>query len=181
MSYRCTNCTSPKPITKEVEGTGPHGNKLICPDCGKFYRWLPKNSASPLLSEFLLDRAWYEDRCTDWEKQFIASVAKQKKLSPRTSTDHQMGKRTQKVGIVGKYGTRYGASLRKQIKVTEITQHARYTCQFCGKDSVRRQAVGIWNCRACKKTTAGGAYTPSTAAAVTVRSTVRRLREMKEL
>ena len=44
-----------------------------------------------------------------------------------------MGKRTKKVGIVGKYGTRYGASLRKQIKVTEITQHARYTCQFCGK------------------------------------------------
>jgi large subunit ribosomal protein L37Ae len=44
-----------------------------------------------------------------------------------------MGKRTQKVGIVGKYGTRYGASLRKQVKVTEITQHARYTCQFCGK------------------------------------------------
>lgn len=47
-----------------------------------------------------------------------------------------MGKRTQKVGIVGKYGTRYGASLRKQIKVTEITQHAKYTCQFCGKVSI---------------------------------------------
>lgn len=28
---------------------------------------------------------------------------------------------------------RYGASLRKQIKKMEITQHARYTCTFCGK------------------------------------------------
>lgn len=28
---------------------------------------------------------------------------------------------------------RYGASLRKQVKKMEITQHARYTCAFCGK------------------------------------------------
>jgi len=41
----------------------------------------------------------------------------------------------------------------------EITQHAKYTCTFCGKDSVKRQAVGIWKCRACRKTVAGGAWT----------------------
>jgi large subunit ribosomal protein L37Ae len=72
-----------------------------------------------------------------------------------------MGRRTKKVGITGKYGTRYGASLRKQIKVAEINQHTKYSCQFCGKDSLRRQAVGIWNCSRCRKTLAGGAYTPS--------------------
>jgi Ribosomal L37ae protein family len=44
-------------------------------------------------------------------------------------------KRTKKVGIVGKYGTRYGASLRKMVKKIEITQHAKYTCTFCGKVS----------------------------------------------
>jgi len=92
-----------------------------------------------------------------------------------------MGKRTKKVGITGKYGTRYGASLRKQVKEAEINQHQRYTCQFCGKDAVKRQAVGIWYCSGCKKTTAGGAYTPTTSSAVTVRSTIRRLREMKEM
>jgi ribosomal protein L37AE/L43A len=32
-------------------------------------------------------------------------------------------------------------------------------CQFCGKNAVKRTAVGIWNCRSCRKTTAGGAYT----------------------
>jgi len=42
-------------------------------------------------------------------------------------------KRTKKVGITGKYGTRYGASLRKDIKKMEITQHGKYTCSFCGK------------------------------------------------
>ncbi|MEQ2179804.1 60S ribosomal protein L37A [Goodea atripinnis] len=45
-------------------------------------------------------------------------------------------KRTKKVGIVGKYGTRYGASLRKMVKKIEISQHAKYTCSFCGKVSV---------------------------------------------
>eukprot|EP00292_Cryptomonas_paramecium_P000804 CAMPEP_0113686668 /NCGR_PEP_ID=MMETSP0038_2-20120614/15430_1 /TAXON_ID=2898 /ORGANISM="Cryptomonas paramecium" /LENGTH=92 /DNA_ID=CAMNT_0000607041 /DNA_START=86 /DNA_END=364 /DNA_ORIENTATION=+ /assembly_acc=CAM_ASM_000170 len=91
-----------------------------------------------------------------------------------------MGKHTTKVHITGKYGVRYGASLRKQIKKIEITQHATYTCQFCGKDSVKRQAVGIWKCKACKKTLAGGAYTMNTPAAATVRSSMRRLREMVE-
>jgi large subunit ribosomal protein L37Ae len=42
-------------------------------------------------------------------------------------------KRTKKVGIVGKYGTRYGASLRKIIKKMEVSQHSKYACQFCGK------------------------------------------------
>ena len=42
-------------------------------------------------------------------------------------------KRTKKVGVVGKYGTRYGASLRKMVKKMEITQHSKYTCVFCGK------------------------------------------------
>lgn len=55
----------------------------------------------------------------------------------------------------------YGASLRKQVKKIEISQHARYTCTFCGKVSVKRVAVGIWDCRSCGKTVAGGAYTVS--------------------
>jgi len=67
-------------------------------------------------------------------------------------------KRTKKVGVVGKYGTRYGASLRKMAKKLEITQHATYTCAFCGKDAVKRKAVGIWSCGSCRKTVAGGAW-----------------------
>ncbi|CAI7819311.1 unnamed protein product [Closterium sp. NIES-53] len=90
-------------------------------------------------------------------------------------------KRTKKAGIVGKYGTRYGASLRKQVKKMEVSQHAKYFCEFCGKFSVKRQVVGIWHCKHCNKTKAGGAYVLNTAAAVTVRSTIRRLREQVEI
>ncbi|RMZ85764.1 hypothetical protein DV737_g434, partial [Chaetothyriales sp. CBS 132003] len=92
-----------------------------------------------------------------------------------------MTKRTKKVGVTGKYGTRYGASLRKQVKKMEITQHARYTCTFCGKNTVKRTAVGIWNCKSCRKVVAGGAWTVSTPAAAATRSTIRRLREIAEV
>ena len=44
-----------------------------------------------------------------------------------------MTKRTVKVGITRKYGTRYGAALRKIVKKFELQQHARYSCPFCGK------------------------------------------------
>ena len=51
--------------------------------------------------------------------------------------------------------------MRKQVKKMEITQHAKYVCTFCGKTTVKRHSVGIWNCKACNKTVAGGAYTVS--------------------
>ncbi|KAK1744581.1 hypothetical protein QTG54_005114 [Skeletonema marinoi] len=47
------------------------------------------------------------------------------------------------------------------------------------KDSVKRTVVGIWSCGSCKKTVAGGAYSLSTASAVTVRSTIARLRKIQ--
>merc|ERR1712228_632739 len=88
-----------------------------------------------------------------------------------------MAKRTKKVGVVGKYGTRYGASLRKTIKKMEITQHSKYMCSFCGKENMRRDAVGIWRCttKNCRIKIAGGAWTLSTAAGSSVRSAIRRL------
>lgn len=92
-----------------------------------------------------------------------------------------VSKRTKKAGITGKYGVRYGSSLRKQVKKMEISQHSKYTCMFCGKDTVKRVNVGIWDCSGCKKQLAGGAYTMNTAQAATVRSTIRRLREGTEV
>jgi large subunit ribosomal protein L37Ae len=91
-----------------------------------------------------------------------------------------MGKRTKKVGITGKYGTRYGSTLRKLVRKIEVSQHSTYRCVFCGKDNVKRTCVGIWECKSCHKVIAGGAYTLSTASAITVRSTIGRLRKMAD-
>ena len=50
-----------------------------------------------------------------------------------------MENRTAKVGITGKYGTRYGQKLRKQVKAIEILQRVKSICPFCGKTSIRRE------------------------------------------
>ena len=52
-----------------------------------------------------------------------------------------MENRTAKVGITGKYGTRYGQKLRKQVKAIEILQRVKSICPFCGKTSIKRAAV----------------------------------------
>ena len=88
-----------------------------------------------------------------------------------------MAKRTQKAGIVGKYGTRYGAALRKISKKYEISQHMTYQCGFCGKNSVKRVSVGIWRCKACFKTITGGAWAPTTNMALVGKSTLLRLKK----
>ena len=93
-----------------------------------------------------------------------------------------MAKRTKKVGITGKYGTRYGASLRKTVKKMEISQHSKFYCTFCGKDKMKRQSVGVWFCddKSCRITVAGGAWNYSTTAAASVRSAVKRLKEQAD-
>merc|ERR1712166_1683419 len=93
----------------------------------------------------------------------------------------KMTKHTKKVGIVGKYGTRYGASLRKQLKKIEISQRKSYPCFFCGKTSIRRKASGLWYCRSCKVKFAGGAYEARTPASIYCLSVVRRLKEAEAL
>merc|ERR1712028_146738 len=91
-----------------------------------------------------------------------------------------MAKRTKKVGITGKYGTRYGGSLRKIVERYEILQRSRYHCNFCGKSSIKRTAGGIFKCRAktCGKTIAGGCWQLTTTAAATVKTTINRLKKV---
>ena len=92
-----------------------------------------------------------------------------------------MAKRTKKVGIIGKYGTRYGASLRKRAKKLEISQHAKYECPMCGKaNALRRTVVGIWRCRTCKVSYAGGAWAPFTQAAISAKAAIARLRKIQQ-
>ena len=91
-----------------------------------------------------------------------------------------MAKRTAKMGVMGRYGARYGANPRKRARKLEVSQHAKHFCSFCGKFSCRRKAVGIWRCDPCGKTIVGGAFVQSTPNYTAIRATVRRLRELSQ-
>jgi len=73
-----------------------------------------------------------------------------------------MGK-TKSVKSSGRFAQRYGATLRKRVMVIESKATKGQKCPRCKSlDTVRRQAVGIWSCRACGIKYAGGAFISQT-------------------
>ncbi|ELQ75473.1 60S ribosomal protein L37 [Trachipleistophora hominis] len=85
-----------------------------------------------------------------------------------------MSKRIKKVGITGKFGVRYGSSLRKRAKICMDQKKKKYECPFCGKSNVRWQAIGLWKCKSCEKVMSGGGYTFETPLHCTIKQTLSR-------
>lgn len=73
-----------------------------------------------------------------------------------------MTKRTKKVGSAGRFQARYGVRARTRIRDVEIQQRAKHICPSCGQKTVKRISTGIWGCKKCGNTFAGGAYIPKT-------------------
>lgn len=67
---------------------------------------------------------------------------------------------------------RYGVSLRKRYEGVQKDKRARYKCDVCGKEAVRRISTGIWKCKHCGATYAGGAYTLTTEAGEAAKSSL---------
>ncbi len=64
-------------------------------------------------------------------------------------------------GTAGRFGPRYGNTLRKKVSDIEKNSRGKHKCPFCGKeDKVRRQAYGIWKCSSCEKVFVGKAFRP---------------------
>jgi large subunit ribosomal protein L37Ae len=66
--------------------------------------------------------------------------------------------RTKKVKASGKHKVGYGANVRRKLVLVESKQRKKQVCPFCNKPCVKRKAAGIWHCKKCDKTFAGGAY-----------------------
>ena len=79
---------------------------------------------------------------------------------------------TKKVGSAGRFGSRYGIGIRKKLLKIESKQEKNYPCPFCGFKKVGRKAAGLYSCRKCRATFAGGAYLPSTLPGSIIRKTV---------
>ena len=73
-----------------------------------------------------------------------------------------MAKRTKKVGSAGRFQARYGVKARTRIRDIEIHQRTKHKCPNCGQNTIKRVGTGIWKCKKCGNTYAGGAYVPKT-------------------
>ena len=73
--------------------------------------------------------------------------------------------RTKKVGTTGRYGPRYGATIRKRVRlIEEKMKVTKIKCPKCEtKGSVSRISTGIWYCKKCDAKFTGGAYYIDTA------------------
>lgn len=66
---------------------------------------------------------------------------------------------TKKVGSAGRFGIRYGKTIRVKIADIEKRQRGRHLCPYCNKQQVRRVSLGVYACRKCHTTFTGRAYT----------------------
>jgi large subunit ribosomal protein L37Ae len=71
--------------------------------------------------------------------------------------------------ILANPSIRYGASIRKMRDVVKAQKSKLYKCEGCGKVAVERISTGIWRCRHCGATYAGGAYALTTTAGETAK------------
>ena len=85
-----------------------------------------------------------------------------------------MSRRTQKVGLGARFGPRYGVSVRR--RATSVLKRVRqsYTCPVCQYQKVKRVAAGVWTCKKCDHTFAGGGWEPFTRATVANQRIIRR-------
>lgn len=70
--------------------------------------------------------------------------------------------RTKKVGSTGRFGSRYGAKLRRRVLDIDRRRQEPNRCPACATKALKRQAVGLWKCSKCDLLFAGGAYVPYT-------------------
>ena len=85
-----------------------------------------------------------------------------------------MAKRTQKAGATARFGARYGVSVRRNAGSAMAKRSRKYTCPVCQYQKVERQSVGIWACKKCGHTFAGGAWEPYTRASDANNRIIRR-------
>ncbi|MBI2148165.1 50S ribosomal protein L37ae [Candidatus Woesearchaeota archaeon] len=65
---------------------------------------------------------------------------------------------TKKVGSTGRFGVRYGLTVRQKVLAIEKRQKMCYECPSCSKTAVKRVAKGIWACNKCSHKFTGKAF-----------------------
>lgn len=87
---------------------------------------------------------------------------------------------TKKVKRAGRYGARYGKGIKNKIMKVEAEQFAVHNCPSCETGVVKREAVGIYECKSCGYKFTGGAYFPKTMTGEIIRKVIEQRGLTKE-
>jgi len=69
-----------------------------------------------------------------------------------------MATKSKKSKSAGRFGAKYGKSVRAKLVKVEAKQRLKQKCPFCGKLGVKRLSKGIWKCSRCNKKFASNTY-----------------------
>ncbi len=65
---------------------------------------------------------------------------------------------TKKMGSTGRFGPRYGKTIREKIAIVEKLQKQKQFCPYCRNKTAKRISMGIYLCKKCNSKFTGGAY-----------------------
>jgi large subunit ribosomal protein L37Ae len=66
--------------------------------------------------------------------------------------------KTKKVKSAGRFGAKYGKSVRDRVVNVESKQRQKQLCIFCKRPGIKRLSKGIWHCKKCGKKFASDVY-----------------------
>ena len=76
----------------------------------------------------------------------------------RVTPLNKMPTKLKKTRSAGRFGAKYGKSIRAKLVETEIKQRKKQKCPFCKKFGAKRISKGIWKCSKCNKKFASNTY-----------------------
>ena len=68
-----------------------------------------------------------------------------------------MTSKTKKSKSAGRFGVRYGKTVRAKLVQVETKQRKKQKCPFC-EGTAKRLSKGIWHCKKCNKKFASNTY-----------------------
>ncbi len=69
-----------------------------------------------------------------------------------------MAKKTQKLGSVRRFGSRYGRNVKHRLAKIEAIQKGKHQCPYCYSLKAKKLSIGIWSCGKCEAKFTGKAY-----------------------
>ncbi len=69
-----------------------------------------------------------------------------------------MTTKLKKTKSAGRFGARYGRSVKSKLVKVESKQRIKQVCPFCKKPTAKRLSKGIWKCSKCDRKFASNTF-----------------------